>query len=77
MEFGCFIESRRELIRTLRQHYSHVINSFSRGGLFFSPSRYATEQQPYGPYFDYYCLAADQNVIDSMRCNQLAKLKML
>jgi tetratricopeptide (TPR) repeat protein len=50
------------------------INSrFYRRGMFFSPSKYAMEQQPYGPYADVWCHPRSLDVLEGLEHTRLAK----
>jgi hypothetical protein len=55
------------------------INSefYKHSGVFFSPSKYATEQQPYGPYADRYCSPDDPEVIEALELTRLTKLRLI
>jgi hypothetical protein len=62
-----------EMARLFHIAESKYINIYQRG-MFFSPSYYATEPQPYGPYSEYCCLQDDPLTAITVECTRLAKL---
>lgn len=72
---GALLCAEKSLLFMANRYNAHIYKTNIKEGIFFSSSRYATREMPYGPYFDRFCSSDDPVTIEAEQCSRLSKLK--